>query len=523
MMPRISPPNPRSRLRPQPGNKRPAQFPPCWNREPCWCWPSGRKDFPWKQGQHKGRGAWHDNYPYVLEHLAYYLTWLEVVRMALNDLAAQVINPDRDTPVDVDLVLDIGNSRTTGILVETLPQRITNLNDSYLLELRDLSQPEHIYADPFETRVEFVDAAFGNDAFSRRSGRLSPAFAWPSSVRIGPEAARVATQAVCAEGTTGMELAPRLELEDRARLIGLVWDNIAEFTAVYEQLASALRQLGNPTEASCGIEALVPRDNSIIDVELLQGLNKPSTDLLTVVGAGGRKADLPRALVTALTAEITIHMLEKPDDFFDHTDLLDFPGYRTRYSIPDLPHELAVSKAEDKDTLKQLFLRGKVAYLFERYREEKELTSMLLCIDDRTQEVQDLPQAVYEWICSTHGETPEMRAGKPAALFFVLTKMDTGFEKKVGADSVEKRWTIRLESSLLKFFAQLHDWPLNWDGTHPFNNVFLLRNPNVRCEAIFDYSNSLETGVRETQQNFVEEVHQAFLQSPLVQRHETLY
>ena len=146
----------------------------------------------WRQSQHRGRGSWKDDTPYVLEHLANYLTWLDVVRMALNDLAAQVINPDRDTPVDVDLVLDIGNSRTTGILVETLPQRVTNLNDSYLLELRDLSNPENIYSDPFETRVEFVDAAFGNDALSRRSGRQTPAFAWPSAVRIGPEAARLA-------------------------------------------------------------------------------------------------------------------------------------------------------------------------------------------------------------------------------------------------------------------------------------------------------------------------------------------
>ncbi len=169
----------------------------------------------WKQSQHRGRGAWHDGYPYVLEHLASYLTWLDVVRLALNDLAAQVINPDRDTPVDVDLVLDIGNSRTTGILVETLPQRITNLNDSYLLELRDLSQPEHIYSDPFETRVEFADAAFGNDALSRRSGRQTPAFAWPSAVRIGPEAARLATQAVCAEGTTGMSSPKRYLWDER--------------------------------------------------------------------------------------------------------------------------------------------------------------------------------------------------------------------------------------------------------------------------------------------------------------------
>lgn len=312
-----------------------------------------------------------------------------------------------------------------------------------------------------------------------------------------------------------MELAPRLELEDRARLVGLIWDSVPEFQAVYIQLGAALRQLGNAAEACCAIDALIPRSNSIIDVARLQGLNEPPTDMLTLVGAEGRKADLPRALVTALTAEITIYMREKPDDFFDHTDLLDFPGYRARYKFSDLRAALD----SRKDMLKELFLRGKVAYLFERYREEKELTSMLLCIGPSTQEVQDLPQAVYEWICSTHGETPEMRASKAPALFFVLTKMDMEFEKKAGSPSVETRWTTRLESSLVNFFGQVHDWPQNWDGTHPFNNVFLLRNPNFLCEAIFDYADRRETGIRQEQQAFVEEVRQSFMHSPLVQKH----
>jgi hypothetical protein len=158
----------------------------------------------WRQSRHKGRGSWNDDNPHVLEHLASYLTLLDIVGQTLRDLAVQVINPERDLPVEVDLILDIGNSRTTGILVETLPQRITNLNDSYLLHIRDLSRPEQVYTDPFETRVEFAEASFGNDALSRRSGRRTPAFAWPSVVRIGPEASRIATQAVCAEGATGM-------------------------------------------------------------------------------------------------------------------------------------------------------------------------------------------------------------------------------------------------------------------------------------------------------------------------------
>lgn len=166
------------------------------------------------QGKRRG-AAWGEEDPYVLKHLASYLTWLDIVRLAVKDVAVQVINPARDTPVDVDLILDIGNSRTTGILVETPPQCSTDLNQSYVLRLRDLSQPDLEYADPFETRVEFVDATFGNDTLSRRSGRQTPAFAWPSAVRIGPEAARLATQAVCAEGTTGMSSPKRYLWDER--------------------------------------------------------------------------------------------------------------------------------------------------------------------------------------------------------------------------------------------------------------------------------------------------------------------
>ncbi len=165
----------------------------------------------------QGRGSWKDNNENVLEHLAAYLTWLELIRVALHNTSIHVINPEREQPVEVDLILDIGNSRTTGILVETISQKPTSLNDSYLLELRDISAPENIYSDPFETRVEFVQASFGNDALSRRSGRRKPAFAWPSAVRVGPEAARLATRAVCAEGVTGMSSPKRYLWDERTR------------------------------------------------------------------------------------------------------------------------------------------------------------------------------------------------------------------------------------------------------------------------------------------------------------------
>ncbi len=321
-----------------------------------------------------------------------------------------------------------------------------------------------------------------------------------------------------------MDIVPRLDLEGRAKLFALIWDKVEAFTELYTKLCSALHTLGYPEEAHCGLDALIPRESSIIDVALLKNLSNvtltsgEANDRLTLTGKEGRTATLPRPIVTALTAEITIYMTEKPDDFFDHTDLLDFPGYRSRLKITNIRSEL-----EREGMLETLFLRGKVAYLFERYCAEKELTSMLLCIAPGNQEVQDLPRAVQQWIASTHGETPERRAQSSEdtgpALFFILTKMDMEFEKKKGTPSVEARWTTRLQSSLIDFFGQNDDWPTNWDGARPFNNVFLLRNPNFRCEAIFDFKNDLESGIRPDQESYVAEVKSAFFSSALVQQH----
>lgn len=320
-------------------------------------------------------------------------------------------------------------------------------------------------------------------------------------------------------------LTPHLPLPERVRLLGCVWDNVAEFDALCLHLFNALQTLDNAALAYCPLDSLIPRSQSIIDVALLKGLGsiihgkdaqspEAAAPPLTLTGDTGRTATLPRALVAALTAEITIYMPEKPDDFFDHTDLLDFPGYRSRLKLEHLRTELP-----REGTLENLYLRGKVAYLFERYCAERELTSMLLCIGPGNQEVQDLPRAVDEWIASTHGTVPAARKGVAPSLFFVLTKMDMEFEKKKGVSSVESRWATRLQSSLLDFFGKQHDWPSLWDGEKPFNNLFLLRNPNFRCEAIFTFEDDKETGIRPDQISYVEEVRQAFVQTPMVCDH----
>ncbi len=158
-----------------------------------------------------------DGYTPVFADLACYLTLLEALDKAGVLPQVKVIDPAYSKPVGVELVLDIGNSRMTGLLVETTPQGQTNLNDSYLLQIRDLGAPERRYAVPIESKVEFSEANFGSTRHSASSSRKTPAFVWPSPVRVGPEAARLAPRARGAEGDTGMSSPKRYLWDERAR------------------------------------------------------------------------------------------------------------------------------------------------------------------------------------------------------------------------------------------------------------------------------------------------------------------
>jgi hypothetical protein len=118
-------------------------------------------------------------------------------------------------PKDVDLVLDIGHSRTCGLLIEGDNQNHNNLLNSHKLLLRDLTKPCQIYSDSFETRLEFSKGNFGSEFLSRKSGLRYPrgAFFWPSICRVGSEARHLSFNVPSGHGKTGF-LNPKKYLWD---------------------------------------------------------------------------------------------------------------------------------------------------------------------------------------------------------------------------------------------------------------------------------------------------------------------
>jgi hypothetical protein len=316
-----------------------------------------------------------------------------------------------------------------------------------------------------------------------------------------------------------VELAPRLEGPDRARLWSLFWYDFQPFTELFIELFEGLRRLDFAGDAHAELGALVPRAGSIIDVTVLDKLGADADDIVRLVPAGGtREVGLPRSMVAALTAELRITVREKSSPVFEHTDLLDFPGARSRLGIKRLEDAGKDERGEvTGNPMRELLLRGKVAYLFEGYTAEGEISALLLCVPDSVQEVRGLSNMVEQWVNGTLGAQPEARAREKCGLFLVLTKMDHEFEQKEGVDDKDKDWGIRIESSLLKNFRS--DWPTNWDG-RPFRNLFWMRNPTIQDSRVMSYDgDNHETGIAEVFRGRFHILHDTFVGNELVRRH----
>jgi hypothetical protein len=327
------------------------------------------------------------------------------------------------------------------------------------------------------------------------------------------------------------EVVPRLRPEDRQVFFSVVWDNMEVFTNIYKRLQSTLIALGAEDLAYCTMEGLFAGEgdsldyhpNSIIAVSTLDEFNRSaagSSDTVRIrTDREGREVAIARSELTALIAELRIVMEEQPDDFFDYTDLLDFPGARTRNPL----HKDKIDA--EAGTSSEFLLRGKVAYLFDRYNAEQELTSMLLCGDHNNNEVEGIDELVFSWISATHGETAEQRSGRQTALFFVLTKFDNCFSESVGKTNP---FPNRMFNSLLEKYDHRHSWPTQWDDKGPFRGCFAIRNPKFKQDQIFEYAGKdkadgelyyQETAVRDDKQQLIGELHDLFLNCEEVTQH----
>lgn len=171
------------------------------------------------------------------EYEAHYLNMLSLIQYFVKPNPVNLISCSGEIKkfIDVDLILDIGNSRSFGLLYEEdSDDGDDDFNDTRILEIRDFNAPENVYQGAFESRVEFQAANFDYDGHSARSGRPD-AFVWPSLVRVGNEAARLSANRIGCEGRTGLSSPKRYLWQDEPCSMANQWNfNSASYQIPYQ-------------------------------------------------------------------------------------------------------------------------------------------------------------------------------------------------------------------------------------------------------------------------------------------------
>ncbi len=384
-------------------------------------------------------------------------------------------NAPRGYPIELtlfseaDIVKVLGNSYFNDFDRERTPELKPDAIGRHLAALKPLRQPQPTGGLDEDDMVDLLDY------FGKRYGKSMEALKadfWRDAV----------------------DLAPRLPPAARGTLLSVLWgiENTA-LTAIYVRLRDALASIGGARTVYVPLTALVrPKGGghewspqSILNVDVLDRLGRDDAETLMVLpvaagGAIGRETPLPRSLLAALTAEMTFVLADPPlASMLESVDLLDFPGYRGRLQIASLDEMRKDPKLAEADPVAQLLLRGKVAFLFERYTEDQEMNLLIMCTRCDIQiEITELAPVLDTWVHSTQGETPADRARRPPGLVWVITQLDKRLTPKPGTSDVLQRqeWTSMIHITLLERFAQC-EWLQDWANGKPFDNVFLVRKP----------------------------------------------
>lgn len=252
-------------------------------------------------------------------HIAKYVALLELLDKSGTIPDLRLTNPRMHSPVDVDLVLDIGNSRSIGMLIERRNGESSDLNDGAKLEIRNLSNPIETFQETFSSTVCFAEARFGDpDGYSRASGRRKPAFAWPTLARVGAEAISLAAASKCDMGPTSMSSPKRYLWDLKPRNNGEAWRFSPGVT-------------GREDPVNRGRFAAFINDNGL-------PLNKLNAPPLRIHGRSQRSSSYPVTSPQFARSSLMMFLLA---EVFQHAVVqINSPHRRHDRLNPDLPRRL---------------------------------------------------------------------------------------------------------------------------------------------------------------------------------------
>lgn len=312
-------------------------------------------------------------------------------------------------------------------------------------------------------------------------------------------------------------------------VFNILWLNNTHLNQLFTLLIESLAKLDFDKSAYIRFNEVLRGGGQILDVQRLKEL-KTSTKITDVKRENGQTISILQSLITALTAELIFTVPkelvdEKP--FLNNSDLLDFPGARSRLAveIEDI----------DEQIIPDMLLRGKVSYLFNKYSDDFSINNLLFCTNDKQLDVNEIPSLLFNWISKNIGENKIERSNalqkaNVPPLFVIFTffnnqlKFDTtnDIHYKEDQSSLNYKWDTRFN----RFFkneivTQTKDWDVEWTMVnHYFQNFYVLRDFKYSTDTYEGFElTGTETGIREERKEYLDVLKNSFVQFDFVQKH----
>lgn len=310
----------------------------------------------------------------------------------------------------------------------------------------------------------------------------------------------------------------RIPATDYPSIFACLWNNEKEFNNVFTRLLSTLSSFNYAEYIYLPIESVLHKDvkeNTIMSVQCLKQLfEAPDAYTSDVYVKKGKEfvkcaSKMPKSEICAICSEVVFkieegflsstqsyawqNMDESVQNRVNHNpvelkmlrtnDLLDFPGARSREAE-------RLSKL-GSSTIMDFFLRGKVAYLFNKYNEEMFINILLYCHHNKDNDVTYLYSLLESWVHNYVGNTPYERKRKieishKSPLFYIGTMFNLDMELQPGKveseqteETIDQTWIGRFETILNRqcFHRETTDWVKNWTAEgDDFKNSYVLRD-----------------------------------------------
>ncbi len=273
-----------------------------------------------------------------------------------------------------------------------------------------------------------------------------------------------------------------------------LWNNNTTFRDLFVSVVEQMKILNFAETISLPMESVLSKYGTILDVQRLKELYSNTSEQIhleaeyrptTEVLCNDQTLVLQKTYLCLMIAEIVFSIKEstlKSKPFLKEIDLLDFPGARARMSHP--------AALLEKKNIPDLFIRGKVAYLFNKYSEAEKISIFILCAKHEQAAQRSLPEMLNNWVNRYIGETPESREefiknSVVSPLFIVGTFFNDNLaynptqDRPGNIDSLNHRWNLRFESTLATELLDIktYTWFRNWTISKPnFQNIYLLRD-----------------------------------------------